>query len=1013
MLINSPNISGSLKVSGNTVITGSLTTSIAALGSPATIFLTSDGGTIKSRTAAQTLSDLGAQATGSYVPYTGATLNVDLGTRALTAGALTAGGLFVESGPSFGGALNLRQATGFSLWNGAPYTSIYATTGNRVVFNFSNDNRTFTLDGSLVSAATPRTFTFPDATGTFALTSQIPTVAGAYLPLTGGAITGSLIVTGGITGNVTGSASTASYVEYSNVANKPTLVSGSGQISFTGITNKPTLVSGSSQITYSGLSGIPNGIVSGSAQVGEYGIFATTGSNTFVGSQTITGSIFGTGNLTINGCITATGQIVAQTINVQQVTSSIVYSCGSNIFGTSVSNTQQFTGSMLATGSLTLAGPMVGSSTACFGGNVTTSGCVGIGTPTAATPLHIVTAGLPTIRLTLGSEARCHNINGVNLGRDLQVLPFRHFSVQTGNGIAEGQIVLNAYEDFIVGTGASYTSRLTITPTGIACFACQVCAPVAIFTGCVGIGTTSPCYKLDVRNASGVGAQTIVSVVNKTNDSNTGAFIGFGDAYTDTVSPYLFAARVGGTREGSGDGGFMSFYTRPTSGFEYERMRITAGGIACFACQVCLATRLTVQGGGNSIYAWSDCLDSQPGMFAVSCIGSAISGLYAKVYGPTVNAGIFGINTQCAAFIGTEGACNKGLIIGTINSAPIYIGTGNSNRVVISDTGIACFACQVCAPSVLFNTAGTSGLFNTNITSIADFNASSRSGFTGLVNNCNGVYFGMGAENSGISAGIGFFRESVGWNSALAFYTNCVTDGVTVPRIQEKMRITSGGNVGIRTASPRATLHVQQSTNDGTPVIGTARDGAVFTANNGNYGLNITVDPVGMTHLQSMRFDGQSVGYNLILQPSACNVGIGNSSPSYKLHVSSTTPFGYSGGGATKQHLINSKTAASSGTALKLFYVGFSHAVRLYLYIIQDSNNIATATADFTTTYGASNGGITQSSRIGNISSISANYNNGGSPAYTIDVTVAYTGTAPTIYAAIEGISNDAMYKVD
>jgi hypothetical protein len=106
-------------------------------------------------------------------------------------------------------------------------------------------------------------------------------------------------------------------------------------------------------------------------------------------------------------------------------------------------------------------------------------------------------------------------------------------------------------------------------------------------TGDVGIGTCTPSYKLDVRNASGTGAQTIVSVVNKTNDSNTGAFIGFGDAYTDTVSPYLFAARVGGTRDGSGDGGFMSFYTRPTSAFEYERMRITAGGIACFACQVC------------------------------------------------------------------------------------------------------------------------------------------------------------------------------------------------------------------------------------------------------------------------------------------------------------------------------------------------------------------------------------------------------------------------------------------
>jgi len=68
---------------GSVSITGSLTTSIAALGSAASLFLVSDGNVIKSRTAAQTLSDIGGQAaltnpvtgtgTTNYLPkFTGA-----------------------------------------------------------------------------------------------------------------------------------------------------------------------------------------------------------------------------------------------------------------------------------------------------------------------------------------------------------------------------------------------------------------------------------------------------------------------------------------------------------------------------------------------------------------------------------------------------------------------------------------------------------------------------------------------------------------------------------------------------------------------------------------------------------------------------------------------------------------------------------------------------------------------------------------------------------------------------
>jgi hypothetical protein len=140
------------------------------------------------------------------------------------------------------------------------------------------------------------------------------------------------------TGTVT-NATSASYVEYSNVANKPALISGSSQVSYTGLSDIPAgIVSGSAQVSFNGITDKP-ALVSSSAQIVGYNVFATTGSNQFNGSQAITGSL------------TVTGEVVAQTLNVQQVTSSIVFSSGSNIFGNSVSNTQQFTGSLQVTGS--------------------------------------------------------------------------------------------------------------------------------------------------------------------------------------------------------------------------------------------------------------------------------------------------------------------------------------------------------------------------------------------------------------------------------------------------------------------------------------------------------------------------------------------------------------------------------------------------------------------------------------------------------------------------------------
>jgi hypothetical protein len=77
------------------------------------------------------------------------------------------------------------------------------------------------------------------------------------------------------------------------------------------------------------------------------------GSGTGLGLD-VSGSTTISGSLNVSGSITSTSTITAQTLVVQTITSSVLYSSGSNIFGNSLANTQQFTGSVGITGSLTL-----------------------------------------------------------------------------------------------------------------------------------------------------------------------------------------------------------------------------------------------------------------------------------------------------------------------------------------------------------------------------------------------------------------------------------------------------------------------------------------------------------------------------------------------------------------------------------------------------------------------------------------------------------------------------------
>jgi hypothetical protein len=131
---------------------------------------------------------------------------------------------------------------------------------------------------------------------------------------------------------------------------------------------------------------------------------------------------------------------------------------------------------------------------------------------------------------------------------------------------------------------------MRITSTGIACFSCTVCAPTAIFTGCVGIGQTSPAFGLEVYSSR----QTAITSDNTFganfnvifNRDNTGGTRNCFNLLADQNAAYLRTL----------DNFPMVFVTAGS-----DRARIAANGIACFACQICTPQVIQSQSQGKTL----------------------------------------------------------------------------------------------------------------------------------------------------------------------------------------------------------------------------------------------------------------------------------------------------------------------------------------------------------------------------------------------------------------------------
>lgn len=778
-------------------------------------FLVSDSSTVKYRTGAQLLSDLGIA--GIYVPYTGATGNVDLGTHTLSSYNLIVNhtsGSGVAASITKGGngealTINKTSGSGNAMSVTGGLTSLVDLSLSSIANATIDTDRFIVSDGGTIKYRTGAEV-LSDIGGQSALTNPITgTGTTNYVSKFTSATTlgNSQLFDNGTNVGIGTTTPTQKLEVFGNIK-----LADGGQWNIIGALNQSLGI-------YASPNNLGEGIIFSTDNGTTAEMFIQDGGNVGIGTTTPGAK------LEVNGNIKYNGDIFPTTAGRASILNETPTSTNPNIVP---SNSSLATGLGGDNGNLAL---IINSTPAVY---VNSSGNVGIGTTSPTQTLEVKGVDSSVVQAifqaTVGTGVAYNG--GIQLGN--------------GTGNQNSKIYHNSSGDNTLTFVSSYSSgtgnKFVFAPGGTERVRFQQ-------NGNVGIGTSSPVARLDLYSSNGtIAFKTYTSTTNYTEHTYSKEAGFFIDSYQSVAgSPYTKTTDLIANAD-AGANSQLRLFTATNGGNPAERMRITAAGnvgIGTTSPSALLnvvgtadisglfetnnagsAASLIVKNGNgttSALYSYVRFINNNTNQqdwrigtysnndFTFHNAKAATSPMVITTSG---NVGIG--TTSPATNLHVSGDANGILSIGRFENR--NVGTAVQSRIQLvagtATSSIQMFGSGHSTTPRLFRIGGSSDGGDMYLaTGGVDRLAITLAGNVGIGTTSPNSTLSVGSSDAGavITSGGGnthLSLKAMGSAGELIFGAGGVSNGTAGT---ERMRITASGNVGIGTTSPLATLHTAGS----------------------------------------------------------------------------------------------------------------------------------------------------------------------------------------------------------